>query len=139
MSFRRLMASHMRTTLRKTDHFAHRGDYMPQGQPNDAQETFPITMTVGDVSDQVTDLTDGRGQQSNITATTSLKEITDLIGTRLEEERRPLNGDEWTLTDGAYMGTWSVVNVQPDEGDGVVLTLKYERALSLGGNGKAGG
>jgi hypothetical protein len=136
MDLRDLMQRHHRV-LSNRGHFAERGDYQPEG----SERSFPVTLTIGDVTDQVTDLTGGRGQQWQISASGPLKELCNGIEATLDDARQPILGDEWTVALGVYAGTWRVVNVQPDEGDMVVLTLRFERALVIAGAGtkSAGG
>lgn len=134
VNLRSLMRGHQRAIIRE-DHFAHRGDYTPEG----AESSFPVTLAIGDVADQVVDLIGGRGQQWQISATGNLTELINGILIALGDERQPILGDEWTLNDGPYEGVWRVVNCQPDEGDAAVLTLRYERPLVAAGAGTKGG
>jgi hypothetical protein len=134
MDLHDLMGRHHRALLNR-GHFAHRGHYQPEG----SETSFPVTLTIGDVADQVTDLSSGRGQQWQISATGPLKELCNGILIALDDERQPILGDEWTVELGPYAGTWRVANVQPDEGDLVVLTLRFERPLVAAGAGTKGG
>ena len=123
MTLKDMMADHLTSVFLNTDHFAEAGVYKPANQAN----TFALTLTIGDVTDQMQILVDGRADQRQITGTGLLATIRAGILAAIGTVRDPQHGDTWTIAAGANAGVWSVVLVGPDEGGGVVLTLRREK------------
>jgi hypothetical protein len=132
MGLREMMANHLERVILRTDHFAEEGEYAPGG----GATSFHATIAMGDVGDQVVDLTTGNGQQQQQNGTASLTALRAGILALLGEERDPLLGDTFTIATGALKGVWMVSQVVPDQGDAVVLTLRYDRRLTAGGGGR---
>ncbi len=106
--------------------------------PDGSATSFDVVLAIGDPNNQVVQVSGGTGDQTQIGVTGRLSVIKAGILAAIAEARLPLYGDRVTFpADSVYAGVWTVLNYTPDQGDGVVLTLRFEAHLTAAGNAAA--
>lgn len=123
MSLRDLMADDLVGVLLDEEAFAEACTFLPQ----DAGATpFDVVLAVGDVTDQMLAIASGRADQQQISVTGRLSVLRAGILASTTVERDPIHGDTVAFASGAYAGTWVVLTVNVDQGNGVVMQLRFE-------------